>query len=204
MGYRQKLAYIVLGVILVLIGILISHVLSQDVTAQEEKRFGRVGETFGTVVKDSPANILTSEYLHLFFNVQLSRAHIISNHRSGFQLLSPFVWFNYSGQVSDGVVYVMCVYDYDAFTQVALKGAIRDVGKELVNTFRFTSQWPHVRKRWSPPHLLSRLVVRHVDNETFDKTLAVTLNGTTHFDRATFYNAEWVVENSNGLWDGLK
>ena len=196
MNYKQKLAYIALGGILIFMGLLVSHTLNRDVTAQEKVTV--------IVAGDPPADISVSEYLHLFFYSELVRPHILNHQQGGFQLLTPHVWFTDSLFVSKGLVYMICPYGDQSFNRLELRSAIRDVAYYAVRRFEMASQWPNVKKRWSPSDPLAHFVIRHVRFEAPNETLAVTLNGITYFDSTMFVKAMLRVQDSGGNWDALK
>ena len=200
MNFKQKLAYTGLGGILVFMGLLLSHTVSRDVTAQSIATFTpqEIGQT------DPPANIMVSEYLHLFFTLQLGRTRLLNFPVSGFQLIQPYVYFNHPSDLSQGIVYLVCLFSDEPFSQLALRREIRRFASSTVRGFEALSQWPEVSSRWSPSQPLAHFVIRHVRHSDTEETLAVTLDGVTYFDAVKFWEAEQRVENSGGNWAAVK
>ena len=209
MNHKQKLAYIALGGILVVMGLLISYMVSEDVTAQEDRlkpvvdRKAIIEAHESIVGPNPPADISVSEYLNLVFGIKLERPVVVGNER-GFELMTPHVWFVHVDGVFDGLVYMICSYFEEEMDESELKAGIERVGSNNVGFYKSVSQWPNVKKRWFPSDPLNHFVIRHVRNGAPNETLAVTLNGVTYFDQAMIDTARWKVKGAGGNWNALK
>ena len=190
MNFKQKLAYTALGGILIFMGMLMSHTFSGDVTAQWQQG-------------DPPANITASEYLWLVFDSNLSRISLIAD-SAGLKMLQPYVFFSHSGEVSQGVVYVVLEWPDEHLNQLDLRRNIRIISDGYLNKFEILQQWVSVQSRWSPSEPRSHFVIRHVRYSDIQETLAVTLNGETSFESVKFWEAKRRVENSGGIWSAVK
>ena len=139
MNFKQKLAYTALGGILVFMGLLLSHIFTGDVIAQRN------------IWNNPPANITASEYLNLFFSLQMHKHHTYNS------LSVVTVYFNDRGE---GMLYINSDWDDKLVNQLELKRYIRQSADLIVRKFKRLSESPSVKKRWSPlkttlPHYYS-------------------------------------------------
>jgi len=139
---------------------------------------------------DAPANLSISEFLNLYFRMEME---------TGGVLLSK-VFFYPSDHQSTGIVLMVQTWHDEGVSQINRRRDIRKWGDLMVERFKRIMKEPTVTKRWHPENPTSNFIIRHVRVSDVCETLAVTINGVTHFDPQSIQQAEVIIISRGGVW----
>lgn len=143
---------------------------------------------------EAPANLTIREFLDLYFYSHMARGE--SNAINSFNLVS----FYPSDNSQTAFVFIIQTWRDSGIAERDLRREIRKVGDSYYKLFKGLIKLPDVKKRWNINNIGENIIIKHVRISDLNEVLAVTINGVTHFDRASIRRTESIVKARGGVW----
>ena len=145
---------------------------------------------------DAPANLTIEEYLRMIFKLEMNRPETK-------QMLNSFALANFypSSTPEKSIVLVLQAWNDNSLQPQDMRREIRKVSEAEIELFSALANLTFVSKRWKIDNPKSNIVMRHVRYSDSEETLAVTINGETHFDEKEISKAKAEVIERGAIWN---
>jgi hypothetical protein len=143
---------------------------------------------------EAPANLTIQEFLENHFTQILGKEE--SDAINSYNL----VFFYPSSEPHKAFVFIIQAWRDSQRTDRNIRRDIRALGEVYFKHFNSRIYLPTIRKRWKLKNSKENFIIKHVRHSDIKETLAVTVDGKTHFDDETIKRTAISIKRRGGIW----